>query len=175
MHTSTPPKAPTPDAARVEAKPADAHELGIPAARLSPQPKYWFDHAVGDGSVCYIGRNRGEIIGNVFANQRAIILVGKELARLPGDVAYIYNTYIFEEFRGRGLYTNFLAESRAHLGKGGCRYIASLVDRENLPSIGPGRHFGTRRERAPVVFIPGLWPIVLGKGFRMLKEVAMRQ
>lgn len=157
---------------RVEVESATDRDRETIAAGLPEVPKYWFDRAIEAGSVCYVARREGQIAGYTFANPRVILMLEDELEILPEGFAFFHNGYIFPEFRGRGLYPIVMGQFYTLLRSQGIRYVAGLVDRKNRPALGAGQHFAIRRESAPILYLPGLKPIVLGKGFRMMREVA---
>lgn len=159
---------------QVEAELASERDLESIASRLPEVQRYWFDQAIQAGSICHLARHEGQIVGHIFRNYRAILMLGEDLARVPKGFVYGHNAYIFHEFRGKGLYTVFIRESHEFLKSQGIRYTVNLIERKNLPGLGPGKHYAPVRWRAPILYLPGLKPIVLGRGFHMMKEAAKK-
>ncbi|MBT4520633.1 MAG: GNAT family N-acetyltransferase [Halieaceae bacterium] len=151
---------------------ASENDMKAIVAALPESPRYRFDQAVEGGGECYVARYEGQVIGYGFANSRAIVLLGAELEPLPEGFAYGHNMYLFPEYRGQGLYTTFIRSFDQALFSRGNRYSSSLVDSKNSRVKATLKHISIHRVRMPIVCLPGLRPIVLGRGFRIVREAA---
>lgn len=94
--------------------------------------------------------------------------------RSPRLCRLVHSGYMFEEFRGRGLFPVLLRDTYLTLWESGTRYVAALVDRNNTRSMVAPKFFsGVVRRPCPILIVPFLGPRVLGEGLRRLRDTTV--
>ena len=130
----------------------------------------WFDQACRWGSECYLLTQDGRPAGFLWANRQVAFYQGVKLRELPAGVAYIHHGYMFEAFRGRGLYPVLLRDAYLSLRDTGIRNLVSFVERNNTRAMVTSMFFPIYRISNPILILPGLGPTMLGGGFRRLRR-----
>jgi GNAT superfamily N-acetyltransferase len=105
--------------------------------------------------------NAGTIVGFICANLAQVDLAGLTICALPAGGAYIHNTHVLPEFRGRKVMQVLARALHLTLAERGRTFTCRLIDRANVPSLIGTERAGIAFRWAPVVKLPGMRPFFL--------------
>lgn len=153
---------------------ATEEQLRTIRERLPDRIRDWFDRACRWESECYLLTQDDHPAGFLWANRQVAFYRGVKLMELPAGVAFIHHGYVFEAFRGRGLYPGLLRDTYLSLRDSGIRNLVSFIERNNTRAMVTSMFFPIYRISNPILILPRLGPDA-GRQFSAVAKLSHRR
>jgi len=155
-----PDKRPAVDVEINEASQADLHQI---IGMLDHHDARLFQNCRDIGSTCLVAKSNHRIAGYTWINTRLLVIDELTICELPDHVGLSHGSYVFSEFRSKGIYRCLVRAAHMELASQGRRCVGSLMDKANAPAMRARRNLGYRHQSAWVLKLPGLRTVVAGR------------
>ncbi len=145
-----------------DVRPATDENLSSIQKELGTVIEQNFNFAGSIESRCYVALSKSGITGYTWINESVIHVPELPLVPVPEGYVYSYNSFVFPESRGRGVFGRLLGSVYDHMSAQGIRTIANFVDVTNAPSIAARMKLGASKTRVRVLKLPAMPPVTIG-------------
>lgn len=130
--------------------------IGLPAAP-------WIEQNLRMESQCVTCSYQGVQIAFMWLNQKNFIFLGHPVHSLPQGHLCMHNVWISQPFRGRRVLQLMLLETHRRIMGKGLHTLNCVVDQADHAAIATFSRLGVQFHNAPIIKLPGLNPVFLGR------------